>query len=339
MLEWIEKLKELNLNFLYDDFIKLIKEIDEYIVEKGGNFPESFLINLFSIMEMVNDNIKNNNQHITLGQYLIGEKLKKQERITPILLMYWYLKQKNNIGLDNWANEITFCSLSAGGKMATLTDNNNGCEKLAINWSAIEKIKDNGEFNYNSLEYIVHELTHMWLDTRKEDSDDLFERLAYYYNQMSLIVIGNFFGGTNAGNPLMHDCLLNEFMAYEQSKVYMIHFAINNPDCFKSDIIEKKQTLYSKGKILQNPPRENFAFLLNFIKNIYERNSQDEYFAEHYSKILALQDKVAPIIEELETKKISELPGDHYWNIFFKDFYFLKTGKLITQTEQRRLSD
>lgn len=323
MSEYVAKLKELYNNFSYLGFLDLLKELDKKIIN-GSILDSEFVYYFKQIMDFVNDKYLVDGQHITLGNMLLDKVLTSDEKITPTLLIYFYLDKKKSLGLEKYCNLVKITDNGLFDMCITSLEESITPDLFQINWLSYEKLNlSNEQFNYKIMHDVIHELTHVYQGTRKEDSDNLFDKLVFYDAKINDIIIRKIFGGSNSGNIVLHDSLLTEYMANETADVYMIEFAKKN-SYFSNELIQKKLNYYQRKKsnVFYMYPRHSFEDLLVYIRNTYD------YLLGDTSSIQPILDEIEniktqslPIIEQLKSQGISENYTDNYYNIFLDSSY------------------
>lgn len=321
MQEIIQELKRLNDSFDYQEFLALLKQIDCLIL-KGEiyDFEEEFFIYFNRLMSCKKDSYVVDGD---LGHYLIENALIKKEKLSPTLMMYFFSQQKEKAYLANYCNHIHFGSTH---QMAIIEDENQRPNYCAINIGYYDKAyeKDPEKYNFMVMHDILHEITHIYQQTRKENSADLLERLDYYDNQIDMLVIRELYGGTSSPNMFAHYSLSIELMAYEQAEVFMDFLVRNHPEYFRGDLTPsdwlEKSDAYSNR-------RQRLYDYLNLLKK-----SGVPYVAcidEVLAKIAIIEEKRRPLMETLQSLGISDASMDGLrYNIFLHSFYSYATDDL-----------
>lgn len=230
MKDYNEQLKKLTDNFSYNEFIRLLNEIDNEIL--NGNlqsFDQEFINNFQNIISMENDN----NTLGTLGHNLVENALLNKQKLTPTQMMCFFLEEKRNLGLEKICNNITF--QEGYGDMHI----NSYKDLLNINPINLDKTSSEtvDEYNYSIMENLLHEITHIYQGTRPENSESIFDRLVGYdWDQKTILSrLGQ------ASKGIVHDSLMTEFMADEQAGIYMLQIAKNHPEYFNEELIANKK--------------------------------------------------------------------------------------------------
>lgn len=346
MNKYIISLKELTNNFSYHQFINLLKEIDNEIINGNiSSLKPEFIYYFNQIICMVNDNYIIDDKPGTLGHMLVENALLNKERLTPTLALCFLLEQKEKLGLDRICNTINFLHIKGNNyRMAVTNYHDRGEPDISINWSHYSKPKENtDEYNYDIMFDILHELTHVYQLTRTEQSENPFDKLAYYDFKKDGILIDN---GGNTSNIFFHQALLSEFMADEQAHVFLIHLSQKHPEYFNPDLIQKKQIQYQNrkngtyGNFGANP-REAFLELISDIRKTYEENKNEESLAfikTMLEEIEILDKRSQPLIEQLQMQGISEKGWDSYYSLYLKSLYQFDGEKIIFNNELQNKS-
>lgn len=343
MKDYNEQLKKLTDNFSYNEFIRLLNEIDNEIL--NGNlqsFDQEFINNFQNIISMENDN----NTLGTLGHNLVENALLNKQKLTPTQMMCFFLEEKRKLGLEKICNNISF--KEGYGDMHI----NSGEDLLNINPVNLDKTSSEtvDEYNYSIMENLLHEITHIYQGTRPENSESTFDRLVGYdWDQKSiLLTLGQ------ASKGIVHDSLMTEFMADEQARIYMLQIAKNHPEYFNEELIANKKKKYQYerngedggtssnprnafkelvsqleiyNKDIQNSSGITKQFVSMMISNMFETNDQtiiqeyDTIIPEILTKIEELEQKKESLIEELQKYGFSEKAYDLYYNIYLRQLY------------------
>lgn len=336
MDEYIAKLENLLNNFSYQELNNLLKELDTDILEGKIHEVDSKFLRLFEqVMNLADD------KNVTFGHTLVENSLVNKKKLTPTLMMYYYLEQKGKIGLESSYNKVLF-SRSDGFKMAAQKGEDIG-ELIEINLNAYERITDIDEFNYEIMHDLIHETTHVYQDTRSEFSEDLFERLVYYDKKCMDITTNGILGGTNGGNAIVHESFVSEFMADEQADSYMLRISREHPEYFNSTLIKNRMDYYQnkragKGMEFYANPRAMFAETIGYLKDTYRRiigKGSLEAIQPVLDEIEIIKQKSKPIIEQLKSQGISENPSDNYYNIFLDCMYHFDGQEIVIIDETK----
>lgn len=343
MKEYIEELKKLNENFSYHDFINLLNKIDIDFLNK--NFTEvnnEFLYYFNNLMNLINDKFMVDGKHITLGNMLIENKLLNKERITPTLLMYLYSDKKRSIGLEEYANKIKINQNN--GPSAGLTQSDSGVPlylQININFLNQKNISVD-EYNYNLIQTILHEIVHVYQATRKENSNNLLDRVTYYDDQISIIIIKELLQGDNSGFYI-HEHQLIENIAEETAQVYMLHTYGKRPDLFNQELLDHKKELYisRKNEVTYQYPRKSQEYILQVILDIFKHSFSDSKqmmtkIENIFNKINEIKKKQKPLLEQLKEQEISENFDDSYYNIYLKSYYQFDGKNIVIQNETKK---
>ena len=329
MDKYTDALKDIVNNFSYSHFIDFLKEVDVEILNGNISDLEPVFINYFSqVISLVNNQYIADDKPSTLGHMLVENALLNKERLSPMLLVCFFLEQKANLDLDTICNEIHFSHLNENCYRMMITNNyDNGNVNISINWTHYSKQKETvDECNYDIMFDILHELTHVYQLTRTEQTENIFDKLTYYDYQKDCILIKN--GGNNE-NVFFHQALLSEFMADEQAYVFMLQLAKKHPEYFNTDLIQNKQNEYQKrkngtyGEYGANP-REAFAGLISDIRKMYEDYPNERsvaFIKPMLEEIEILNQKSKPLIIQLQLQGISEKAWDSSYSIYLKSLY------------------
>ena len=347
MNEYIDILKELLINFSYERFVNLLKEIDIKLIDSGTVFGEEFLFYFNQLINFTNDDYIIDGKSCTLGHKLVEDTLLNKKKITPSILLCFYLEQKNKIGLENFCNEVVFGvtrhMASTNFRMAVVKINNINQSYMCINHnnSFYKRLEENiDEYNYQVLNDILHELTHVYQLSRSKNKGNIFDRLARYDYDIGGILNDN---NVNCVNPMFHESLVCEFMAQEQARVYLLKIALDHPEYFNSNLTKKERENYSKIRLgihegtfneYLYDVRVRFDVLLSDIKKYNQ-----EKVTEVLDKIDILRKESQPLIEQLKREGISERMEDNYYSIFLKSLYHFD-GKdiILIDTPERMIS-
>ena len=310
--KYIFKIKELSNNFSYHQFINFLKELDSEII--NGNISEfgpEFIHYFNQILSLVNDQYIVDGKPGTLGHMLIENSLISKQKISPSLMMYFYLEQKEKLGLSNTYNNIKFTDSKEVGTMGVsigtpLT--------LKLNLDYLKKNYEIDSYNYEIMEGLLHEITHVYQYSIPENTENLFEKLTYYDIECYLAIFKYL---TDTERNIIYSSVLSEFMANEQSRAYMINLANNHPEYFNNDLIEQKRIQYARER--QNSPRQQFSESLGFLKFLY-RDKMHE-IQPFFDKIGQLSIESSKIEEQLKRQGISEDVNYNYYNVFLNTIY------------------
>lgn len=344
MDNYIARLKELLNQFSFSEFKTLLNELDTEIIQ--GNiisFNKEFIYYFEQIMGFVNDQYIVDGKNQTLGNMLMTNALINKAKLTPTLIMSFFLEQKRNLNLENICNRISINHYNSYYRMMITNEHDNENCSLGINWEYYKKFKDNpDEFNFAIMQDILHELTHVYQLSRTEQMDNLFDKLTYYDFQKDTILINN---GGAITNPLFHQALLSEFMADEQAMVYMLTLSKNHPEYFNEDLIQKKEEAYKSRKNSSDfdygsNPRKAFSSLISDIERAYGNNTNTHPIRVMLNQISEIEKKSQPIKAALELQGISEKATDSYFNIYLKSLYQFDGQNIVLngETQEKGLS-
>lgn len=328
MDKYINHLKEMATNFSYYEFIEILKEIDNEIV--NGNIesigPE-FIYYFNQIMGLVNEQYIVDGKPGTLGHMLIENALINKQRISPTLMMYFYIEQKDKLGLNNTYNNIKFTDRNEVSTMGVTIGNP---LTLKLNLDYLKKTDDVDSYNYEIMEGLLHEITHVYQYNVSKDTDNLFAKLTYYDIE-SYLAIFKYLSETERN--IIYSSVLSEFMANEQSKSYMLNIAENHPEYFNQQLIEKKKIQYIKER--RSSPRQQFTESLGFLRFLYR--DKMELIQPFFDKLEQISVESSKIEEELRTQGISEDINYNYFNIFMNTLYKFD-GEKLNFDNQRQLA-
>lgn len=328
MDKYINHLKEMATNFSYYEFIEILKEIDNEIV--NGNIesigPE-FIYYFNQIMGLVNEQYIVDGKPGTLGHMLIENALINKQRISPTLMMYFYIEQKDKLGLNNTYNNIKFTDRNEVSTMGVTIGNP---LTLKLNLDYLKKTDDVDSYNYEIMEGLLHEITHVYQYNVSKDTDNLFAKLTYYDIESYLAIFKHL---SETERNIIYSSVLSEFMANEQSKSYMLNIAENHPEYFNQQLIEKKKIQYIKER--RSSPRQQFTESLGFLRFLYR--DKTELIQPFFDKLEQISVESRKIEEELRTQGISEDINYNYFNIFMNTLYKFD-GEKLNFDNQRQLA-
>ena len=343
MEEYKNRLKELISNFSYEEFIGLVNEIDQLVITgKLKHFDSEFIYYFDQITSFTNESyLIDNNQPGTLGHMLLETTLLEKRKISPTTAICFFLEQKKNIGLDNLCNDVSFYDME---NSAMYIDDriNNGLLNININYfETLESSIDSN--NFRMMWMLLHELTHVYQYTRAEQTENVFDKLAYYdYQQLkNLQQFGN---GYNTVLRI-HQSFLSEFMADEQAHVFMLNLGNKHPEYFNTELLKNHQEYYQNRKqgfrnIDDYDPREVEAAYISEIKGYLTEAIEDfdeqvkgysnnpEFLRQlisQWSEIVVRADQISekrqPLIEKLRMQGISEKSSDKNYSIYLNSLY------------------
>ena len=170
MEDIILKFKKLVESFDYYEFISLLKDIDSKVLSgKISEFNDEFLYYFEFLMELENDSYVVDGKFGTLGHYLIENALLSKEKLSPTLVMYFFLEQKKRADLEKFCNFVTF-TYSKDAHMAIFSEEEGLPTYYMMNVSYYSKIKDADTYNYQVMHDVLHEITHIYQQTRTEET-------------------------------------------------------------------------------------------------------------------------------------------------------------------------
>lgn len=223
----LEKLKELiSGNHSINEIQEFLNYIDS--IALCYNFDEDFLLPFYNLLEI-------KKEKDTIGEELFNNCLSNKERLTPSLLMYFYLKQKDILGFKYTYNKFKF--LGAG---IACTEHNDD-KYIFFNYCYyLDNFKENDVFNYQCMETILHELVHIYQFSINPNTDDMYEKLIC--NDRELFLLSHDYGILSYN--YLHDNYLIEYHANVCSKYFMINFAKDNPNYFDNNFVETRKNYF-----------------------------------------------------------------------------------------------
>lgn len=336
MEEYKSVLKRLIDNFSYYEFIDLIDKIDNSINENGLLHFDSEFIHYFDILRsLVNDKYLVDGKPSNLGHMLVENALLSKKKLTPCLCLSFILEQKSKLGFSDICNDITFSQyIGENVRMSITKYTDSDLMNFKINWNEFKKIDDVDSFNYELIFCLLHEITHIYQFTRSEQDKNDFDKLAYYDNQIANAITKN---TTIDRNLMFHQSLLSEFMADEQSHVFMMNLINKHPEYFNNEIIMRKKEEYRQRKDKNNgsfgsDPRKSFSELLDYMKIMYNRYDSNKG-REIIKDVEDISKKEEDIIMALQKKGISERAFDKYYNIYLRRLYTFDGENIIFDNE------
>lgn len=347
MNEYISVLKELLVNFSYKKFVDLLKEIDKKLANSSEVFGEEFLFYFNQLINLVNDNYIVDGEPGTLGHKLVEDALLNKEKLTPSLLLCFFLEQKNRIGLEDYCNEVVFGitrhMADVDFRMAVVHLNDIERSYMCINrnnrvYKSLEGDVD--KYNYRMLWDILHELTHVYQLSKSKDKGTAFERLARYDYEIGGILNDN---NANPANPMFHESLVCEFMANEQARVYLLNIAQKYPKYFNFELIQNERESYFNARNgMFNGKFDEFMYDVRFrfetlISDMKEFNQGDSKAMEILDRIDLLRKEAQPLIEELKRDGISERMEDNYYSIFLESLYHFDGNEIVLIESPKKL--
>lgn len=309
-----------NSNNLYKYILKLVKEllskevsfeeIQEFLqtiddISYNLNlieFEEDFLTSFYSLMN------KKINNTASLGDFLLNHSLENKIKLSPSLLIYFYLKEKDKLGFKDIYNK--FKLTSKDGECLAYTAHNDD-KHMFFNFNKYRnQHQDPEEHNYKCMEAIIHEIVHIYQFSITPDTENIYERLIYHDRQVfdfcSEIKFIGYMG--------FHDAYAIENHANQISKHFMINIARENPNYFNETFITKKKDdllKYSNQWFLQNSRGARFCFyhilenfvlddtLLGGIKEI-DPTITEEYIEEMKKQIEELERKEWQLVDHID---------------------------------------
>lgn len=321
---YITRIKELAKNFSYHDFIGLLKELDNEIMNENiKEVSPEFLYYFNQIMGLVNDQYIVDNKPGTLGHMLVENALVSKQKISPTLMMYFYLEQKGNLGLNNTYNNIKFTDSKEVGTMGVSIGTP---FTLKLNLDYLKKAGEIDDYNYEIMEGLLHEITHVHQYSIPENTENLFDKLTYYDIECYLAIF-KYLNDTERN--IIYSSVLSEFMANEQSRAYMLNIAENHPEYFNEKLIEQKRIQYVQERKIS--PRQQFSDSLGFLRFLYKDKMHEiQPFFNSIGQILAESSKIE---EQLKAQGISEDINYSYYNIFSNSLYQFDGERIIINND------
>lgn len=339
MNEYIGILKELLINFSYQRFLELLKEIDSKINENNGVFGEEFLFYFNQIINFVNDDYIVDNEVGTLGHMLVEKALLNKEKLTPSLILCFFLEQKSKLGLDEICNEVVFGitrhMANDNYRMSIVRLNDINSSYLSINFKNKHYKnyeKDIDTYNYVLMSDILHELTHVYQLSKSKTEGSTFERLARYDYEICGILNNH---NPCPSNTIFHASLVCEFMANEQARVYLLNIAEKHPEYFNLKLIEKERADYASARLgLNNGKVDEYlrdvrVRFNQLISDMRVFNANNREAMKILEEIDVLMRESLPLVDELKRDGISERIEDDYYNIFLKSLYHFDGEKIV----------
>lgn len=303
-LENVKKaLRDISNNFDYNNFLQLLDYIDTRVESSSKiEFDDEFLYYFNTIMSFVNDNVKENDQYITLGDVLITKKLEEHKKLSPTLIIYFYLHMKEMIGLQDIYNKVNFENIGSGAFMCVSSN-----QDLSIDYKLLKKEQNPEEFNYEMMRKILHEITHIYQFTRTPNSDNEYDVITYYDAQITTEMQKYF---DTASVVILHESLPTEFMADEISMTYMLEYGRKHPEQFSSEFMEQKNKIYyERHNGFYKEPRKNLDIFL-------QEQMQLNKFID-YRQIEQLIEK----FEAIKSKQGGLKSIDFVYNMFLNSTY------------------
>lgn len=326
---YILRIKEIANNFSYHHFISFLKELDNEIM--NGNIKEigpEFLNYFNQIMGLVNDQYIVDNKLGTLGHMLVENTLVSKQRISPTLMMYFYLEQKNNLGLNNTYNNIKFTD---NKEVDTMGVSIGTPFTLKLNLDYLKKDDEVDNYNYEIMEGLLHEIIHIYQYSIPKNTENLFDKLTYYDIECYLAIFKYL---SDTERNIIYSSILSEFMANEQARTYMLKIAENHPEYFNEELIGQKRIQYIKER--KSAPRQQFSETLGVLRFMYrDKMHEIQPFFDSLGHILTESRKIE---EQLKIQGFSEDINYNYYNIFSNDFYQFDGKKIIINNDLQNKS-
>ena len=258
-----------NIEKIKDYLLKLDKMIIQ--MEITDVFDENYMKTFYQVLSK-----KINGESV--GQHLLNECLKNNNRMTPSMIMYFYMEEKSRMGLnDNFNNVSIVPSTSYAGAMV---DDENKKFQLHL-YSQMYNLNSSEEYNYQIMEAIFHELEHVRQYSISNETQNP-------YDQLTLIDIEIFKYMTShpgINYEYLHDDFMIEFKANAYAKQKMYQLLQSNEYGFSEDLIAIKsnqlEQFYKKhykedsnGKTVN--PRTNFYEIYYSLVDMSLRNGYIE---------------------------------------------------------------
>lgn len=326
MEEFVSILKKLTIDFSYNQFLEVLRDIDSGVNNQKITYFDAEFIDYFKkIIRIADNECLIDNNHSELGHRLVENVLLNKKRLTPTLVLCFLLEQKEKLGLDDICNEFEFIApegIDYDYRMVVVNYRNTGRVIININWQNhyVKSIKSVDEYNYDLMHDLLHELTHVYQLSRHEQTENTFDKLMLYDYEMEGILIRN---SGYISYPLFHEDFVPEYMADEEADVFLFDFAKNNPGYFNDELVNRKKREYKfkKSRIFDKSlydPRKRFHELLC---NMREANVKNKKAIAVLDTIEIIKKKTLPLIEILQKQGISEKSLDMYYNIYLKTLY------------------
>lgn len=202
-----------------------IKEIQVFLIDVDSAvasmsirvFDDDFLLSFYSLLET-------KTEKSTIGDELFNNCLESKEKLSPSLLMYFYLKQKDILGFKYTYNRFKIGT--SGIAYTAHEDDKHIYYNFNYHW---QKYTRPDVFNYQCMEDIMHELVHIYQFSISSNTEDMYEKLICNDREIFLLSIDS--GILNYGAS--HDYYLIEYQANVCSRHFMTNFARNNPNYFE----------------------------------------------------------------------------------------------------------
>lgn len=314
-----EKLEQLVESFSYYDFIDLLAEIDLHPNLSGRGQQL-----LFNIMKMTNDNYLVDGVPSTLGHMLLENKLINKEKITPTILFFFFEEQLEKIGVS----KIPITFYGGNYDMCHRDYDESAAEEIDVNLNRFNKHQDVDSYNYEVMYSALHEIVHAYQHKCLEFSNDDKENLTAQNYANGEDFIKNFMGNSTESNSVIHDSLVFEIEADNNSMLYMIQIAQKNPEYFNQQLLNKKVESYKERLDYQHnvkSPYSSFEWLISYLEKLLKDSNQ--LTDEHIKKIDQIRTKNQNC--EMIDNDLCSID----YNIFLKQYYTFDGEKLITGEE------
>lgn len=268
--------KEASLNEIQD----FLYELDSIMISISVNiFDEKFLLPFYSLLNRRKGSS-------TIGEFFLNKYLINKEKITPSLIMYFYLKQKDELGFKE-----TYNRFEIGTHDIAYTEHYEA-KYMYLNYlSYYKKYNDAEEFNYQCMEDVIHEITHIYQFSISPDTKDIYEMLIY--NDIQLWELSKKSKILNYEG--LHDTYAIEHHANIFSRHYMINYANKHPELFNSNFIKRKQEKFEK-KVNGNF-ESRYCGIRNFFRYLLF-DKEYGYFTKYHPEEIKKQDSLPDYYKE-----------------------------------------
>ena len=320
ILEQIKKL--INDNTTINEIKQFLAQIDIIISNMSIKiFDEDFLLPFYMLLEKQKENI-------TIGEELINYYLSNKEKLPPSLLIYFYMKQKDNMGLSNTHNKFRI-----GVAGIAYTDHYED-KYIGFNFGFhLQNYLTNEAYNYQCMENIIHEIIHIYQFSINPNSENIYDQLIY--NDRKIWELSNETGIMNYG--IMHDDYLIEHQANVWSRHFMLNFAKANLHYFNDKLISSKESEFL-SKINRNSyvggQRYAFTYLITrifeMLPDFLENDEQREKFKEGKNKITELINKDISLRTSIKINPYIQESDRHIY-LGFEPYTLDKINELMEQ--------
>lgn len=313
------RLRNLQTNFVYAEFLKLLDEINAH-----PNISLESQKIIYQILSMVNDRYIVNGELGTLGHMLLENKLLNKEKISPILLFYFFEEQLEKIGLPKVY--VTFY----GGDydMAVSVDATDNSLAIDITLNRFNKYEDVDLYNYTLMQDALHEIAHCYQRYCFEHPKDSYEALIgnNYLNDQEFIK--KFNKNSSEGNIMIHESLVTELDADNNAMLYMIWIAQENPQYFNSFLCAKKMQIYQERLHFFETVETPYGVFENLLKNCSSLFKSYGMVTSEVEKSME-QIRFRNQQSQIQDREVNSL----YYNIFLKSYYEFQDQKLKIKSD------